>query len=118
MNTTTTNGEASLLITPTQRYVLTNNIEATRIEKEEQLARQGWELQVGSWFSAQNAVARLTGKLKLGADGPYPGAIDLSGEVARLRACSDAGRGRTLPVAWAESALRVWIRRSARSSRV
>ncbi len=31
-------------------------------------------------------MAELTRGLKLAADGPYPGAIDLSGEMARLRA--------------------------------
>ena len=106
VNTATTNGEASLLITPTRRYVLTNNIEAPRIEKEEQLARQGWELQAGDWYSAQNAVASLTGNLKLGADGPYPGAVDLSYEVARLRASltpEEGERFRTLGRICAES---------------
>jgi Xaa-Pro aminopeptidase len=86
VNTAATDGAASLLITPQGRYVLTNNIEATRIEQEEQLAAQGWEIRAGHWYAAQDAVGELTGKLKLGADGPFPGAKDLSGELARLRA--------------------------------
>jgi Xaa-Pro aminopeptidase len=32
-------------------------------------------------------VASLSRGLRLGTDGPYPGATDLSGEIARLRAC-------------------------------
>jgi Xaa-Pro aminopeptidase len=43
VNTATTNGEAALLITPSGQYLITNNIEATRLEQEEELAAQGWE---------------------------------------------------------------------------
>jgi Xaa-Pro aminopeptidase len=87
VNTATTYGESSLLITPKGRYLLANNIEAPRLEREEQLGKQGWELRVGQWYSTQGALAILTHKLKLGVDGPFPGAKDLSGEIARLRAC-------------------------------
>jgi Xaa-Pro aminopeptidase len=86
VNTATTYGEAALLITPAGRYLITNNIEATRLEKEEKLAVQGWEFRIGAWHAAQETVAELTAGLKLGADGSYPGATDLSGELARLRA--------------------------------
>jgi antitoxin VapB len=86
VNTATASGEARLLITSTHRYLLTNNIEATRLEHEEQLVRQGWELRIAPWHSAQDGVADLTQGLRLGADGPYHGATDLSAEVTRLRA--------------------------------
>ncbi len=86
INTATTNGVGSLLITPTGRYLITDNIEAPRFEKEEQLAAQGWEFRVAVWHEHNPAVADLTRGLKLAADGPYPGAIDLSGEMTRLRA--------------------------------
>ena len=86
VNTATTNGEAALLITPSGRYLITSNIEATRLEQEEKLAAQGWEFRVAPWHQAQDTVAELTAGLRLGADGPYPGATDLSGDLARLRA--------------------------------
>jgi Xaa-Pro aminopeptidase len=86
VNTATTNGEAALLITSSGRYLITNNIEATRLEQEEKLAAQGWEFRVVPWHEAQDTVAELTRGLRLGADGPYPGATDLSGDLARLRA--------------------------------
>jgi len=86
VNTASTDGLATLLITPTGRYLVTNNIEATRLEQEEKLAEQGWEFRVSAWHEAQDTVAELTRGLKLGADGPYPGATDLSAEMARLRA--------------------------------
>lgn len=86
VNTARTEGDASLLITPKRRYVITNNIEATRLEQEEQLARQGWEFAVTPWFKTNRTVAELTQGLNLGSDSPHPGAIDLSFEVSRLRA--------------------------------
>ncbi len=86
VNTATSNGVATLLITPSGRYLITNNIEATRLEREERLAAQGWEFCVVSWHETQDTVAKLSRGLRLGADGPYPGAADLSGALARLRA--------------------------------
>jgi Xaa-Pro aminopeptidase len=86
VNTAATHGEAMLLVTRSGRYLITNNIEATRLEQEESLKAQGWEFHVGPWHEAQETVARLTGDLRLGADGPFPGATDLAGSLARLRA--------------------------------
>jgi Xaa-Pro aminopeptidase len=86
VNTATTNGEAALLITPSGRYLITNNIEATRLEQEEKLAAQGWEFRTVPWHGAQDTVTELNRGLRLGADGPYPGATELSGDLARLRA--------------------------------
>jgi len=99
VNTATTNGEAALLITPSGRYLITNNIEATRLEQEEKLAAQGWRFRVVPWHKAQDAIAELTQGLRLSADGPYPGATDLSSNLARLRANltpEEGGRFRAL----------------------
>jgi Xaa-Pro aminopeptidase len=86
VNTATANGEAALLITPSGRYLLTNNIEATRLEREEGLAAQGWEFHTVPWHETQDTVTKLSRGLRLGADGPYPSATDLSADLARLRA--------------------------------
>jgi antitoxin VapB len=86
VNTATTTGEAALLITSSGRYLITNNIEATRLEQEEKLVTQGWEFRVAPWHEARDTVAELTRGSRLGADGPYPGATDLSDDLARLRA--------------------------------
>jgi antitoxin VapB len=64
---------------------VTNNIEATRLKQEEALVEQGWEFHVSPWYATQGVLAKLAGGLKLGADGAFPGALDLSVEVARLR---------------------------------
>lgn len=86
VNTASTDGEAALLIAPSGRHLITNNIEAPRLEREEQLGRQGWQFSVTPWYQAEDVVGRLSRGLRLAADGPYPGAVDLSAEVARLRA--------------------------------
>jgi Xaa-Pro aminopeptidase len=85
INTAATNGVAALLITPAGRYLITDNIEAPRLEREEKLAEQGWKFELGPWYEPSGAVARLAAGLKLGADGPYAGAVDLSHEIAELR---------------------------------
>lgn len=86
INVATNNGVGSLLITPTSRYLITNNIEEPRFEQEEQLAAQGWEFRIAPWYETNEAVAKLTRGMKLAADGSYPGAIDLSHDFAHLRA--------------------------------
>ena len=85
INTASTTGAASLLITPNGRYVITTNIEAKRLENEEQLGAQGWEFRAASWHAANPAIAELTRGLRLGSDFPAPNATDLSNEIARLR---------------------------------
>ena len=86
INTATDFGVGSLLITPTGRYLITNNIEAPRFEREEHLTAQGWEFKLAPWYETNDAVAKLTRGLKLASDSAFPGAIDLGSDVAHLRA--------------------------------
>lgn len=86
VNTAATAGEAALLITPSGRHLLTNNSEEPRLAREAKLAEQGWQFHVNPWHETPDAVSRLTSGLRLGADGPLPGASDLSHDLARLRA--------------------------------
>jgi Xaa-Pro aminopeptidase len=86
INTASSDGLGSLLITPEGRFLITTNIEAPRLEKEQGLAAQGWESKIGPWYEGSNPVGDLTRGMKLGADRPVSGAVDLSGEVSRLRA--------------------------------
>jgi antitoxin VapB len=74
-----------LLVTPTKRYLIANNIERPRLEREEQLAVQGWEVRGAPWHDS-SPLAELTHGLQLGTDLPHPTALDLSDEMARLRA--------------------------------
>jgi Xaa-Pro aminopeptidase len=86
INTASTNGLASLLITQDQQYLVTTNIEAPRLEAEEQLSTRGWEPIVTAWHESHDAVSDLSRGLRIASDGFYPGASDLSAELARLRA--------------------------------
>ncbi len=86
VNLARSNAEASLLITGNRQYLITNNIEAVRLEQEERLAGQDWEFKVHPWYEKDLAMRSLVKGLKIGSDDYYPGARDLSGEIARLRA--------------------------------
>lgn len=85
INTASSNGVASLLITRDARYLVTNTIEAPRFEREQKLAEQGWEFAVTPWYQA-NALDELTRGKKFGADEAFAGGMDLSVEVSQLRA--------------------------------
>jgi antitoxin VapB len=86
VNTARSEGEASLLITREKQFLFTNNIEAPRLEKEEGLIAQGWEFSIAPWFETNHFFQELMGRLKVAADGLFPGAPDLSIEIAHLRA--------------------------------
>src|SRR4030042_3271490 len=86
INTASTNGLASLLITQDRQYLITTNIEAPRLELEQGLASQGWESVLSPWHESHETVADLRHGLKLASDGYYPGASDLSAGLARLGA--------------------------------
>lgn len=85
INTADSMGIASLLITRAKHYVVTNNIEAPRLMREEGLAEQEWEYKISPWYSAKDQTAELTRGMKLGADIYLPGALLLSNEIASLR---------------------------------
>jgi len=85
VNVARSNAEVSLLITRNNQVLITNNIEETRLEKEERLASQGWDFQITPWYEKGSTIQGLTKGLKLGADDCFPRALDLSGEIAHLR---------------------------------
>ena len=87
VNAASTDGVASLLVTQERQSLFTNNIEAPRLEKEEQLLDQRWDFCVTPWHGMNESVADLTSGLRLASDGTFPGAQDVSVEMARLRAC-------------------------------
>ncbi len=83
--TASTEGVASLLITRHKYYLITNNIESNRLAVEEGLAEQNWEFLVSPWYTENEHIEKLTKGMKFGADGAFPGAVNLSGEMAWLR---------------------------------
>ena len=81
-------GVASLLVTGDAEYVVADNIEAPRMRDEEtpalQVAEHPWQ------EHPSGLVRELAGDVALGADHPFMGARDVSGEVAPLRYALDA----------------------------
>lgn len=86
VNTATTEGAASLVITRERCYVATNNIEAPRLQEEENLAEQGWEFVISPWATPLKELNELlAGRIVL-SDVPFGAAQDVSAEISRLRA--------------------------------
>ena len=85
VNLASSTGAASLLFTPAGRWILTDNIEAGRLQQEERLQEQGWEFRIAPWYEDNQAVAELTRGLALAADGAYPHAKDLAAHLPGLR---------------------------------
>ena len=79
-------GIAGLLITSGKYYVICNEIEAPRMEKEELICEQGYELKTYPWYDEKEAetVFSLAGKA-VGSDCGLPGAADISGKINPLR---------------------------------
>ncbi len=86
VNTATTEGAASLLVTHDHCFLITNNIEAARLERETQLMDQGWKFQVSPWYDPTAALIKLTSGKKLIADVCFGDARDINPEFSRIRA--------------------------------
>ena len=85
INTAATNGVGTLLITKDARHLLADNIETPRLDKEEELATQGWIFHTHKWYQPTETLLKLSKGLRLGADGVFSGAVDLSRELSVLR---------------------------------
>jgi len=85
INTAVSDGVASLLVAPGKKALFTNNIESPRLEQEDRLAEQGWEIYSKPWYEASDLMAQHTRGLKVGADAPLAGCSDISSDIARLR---------------------------------
>ena len=85
INTASSIGEASLLITPNDHFLFTNNIEAGRLENEEGLGNQGWQFKVTPWYSNQTALVDYLEGKKVGHDGLFSSGVNLSVELVWLR---------------------------------
>jgi len=85
VNIASSTGAASVLVTADAHYIITNVIEAPRLEEEEELVAQGFQFLVGPWHEPHAATQALLGRLRLGTDVDHPGATDVSADLARLR---------------------------------
>jgi Xaa-Pro aminopeptidase len=77
--------EAALVITPDRSWVVCNSVELPRLRDEDQLERLGFEFHVSPWYQRAPQLEGLTQGKRWAADWPLPGALEVSGEVARLR---------------------------------
>lgn len=84
---TTEVGATTLLITEREKFLISNNIEAPRMVEEEALEKQGFTVKTFPWYEDQEAplVRELVGEGSLGSDVPFPHAVTLAEEIARLR---------------------------------
>jgi len=84
---TTEVGATTLLITENSKFVISNNIEAPRMIHEEGLKKQGFIVKTFPWHEDQELfiVKEIVGEGPLGSDVPFPNAIGLPEEVAKLR---------------------------------
>ncbi len=86
VNTATTEGAASLLVTREHWFLATNNIEAPRLQGEEKLTEQGWEFVISPWATPLKGLSELLAGKTLISDGLFGAAQDVSAEISRLRA--------------------------------
>ena len=93
VNTATSEGAASLLITREHLFLATNVIEAPRLEQEEKLVDQGWEFHISPWENPLLALQSLCSGLSLVSDVPFPGSREINAEIARLRGHLTAEEG-------------------------
>jgi antitoxin VapB len=86
VNKAASNGSSQLLITKNKRFLITDNIEVTRLIQEEKLTEQRWEIIASDWHAEANPLGSLTKGLRIGSDFSVPGSVDLSNSIAQLRA--------------------------------
>ena len=84
INLASDTGPSSLLITIDGAYVITDRIEAGRLEQEEALAALGFGLAVEPWEQQGTQLSRLIAGKRIAQDGPGEG-INLSSDLQTLR---------------------------------
>ncbi|OFW64182.1 MAG: hypothetical protein A2Z35_00195 [Actinobacteria bacterium RBG_19FT_COMBO_36_27] len=77
-------GAVKLIILKDKILVLTSNIEAERVIKEEGLDKKDFQLMVNQWYE-RDLLDGLIGKYRLGGDGYFPGVNNLQEEIKQLR---------------------------------
>jgi Xaa-Pro aminopeptidase len=84
VGTTADNGASFILVTADKLYVLTNRIEAPRLENEEHLKLAGFEFLASNWYEPMPAAVDVAGG-PVGADGPGGDGPNLLPELAAMR---------------------------------
>jgi len=106
INTASSEGGSSLVITHDNHFLTTTNIEAPRLQKEEALEKQGWNFQISPWYDPTTSLDKVIEGLNLVTDVPYCGSKNIGDEISRLRSNLtelEIGKFRILSVLCAES---------------
>jgi Xaa-Pro aminopeptidase len=84
---TTEFGATALLITENSKFLISNVIEAPRMIHEEGVEKQGFIVKTFPWHEDQEVsiVKEIVGEGPLGSDIPFPNAMVLTEEIAKLR---------------------------------
>jgi len=84
---TTEMGATSLLITEDSKFAISNNIESPRMIGEEELEKQGFAVRSYPWYDERetSVVKELVGEGAVASDVPFPNAVVMAEEIARLR---------------------------------
>ena len=85
INTAVSHGASQLLITKSRRFLITDNIEVLRLIQEEKLTEQRWKIVAHDWHNTDDPLEALTRGLIIGSDSPWPGSVDLSSVITRMR---------------------------------
>jgi len=85
VNIATSEGAASLVITREKHYLVTNNIEAPRLQDEEKLAEQGWEFVISPWPVPLKGLNDLLAGITFLSDVPFGNGKDIGAEISHLR---------------------------------
>ena len=84
VGTTADNGASSILVTADKLYVLTNRIEAPRLEQEEHLKTAGFEFVTSNWYEPMASAVDVAGG-PVGVDGPGGEGPNLLPELSAMR---------------------------------
>ena len=85
VNLAVTTGESSLVITQEKQYIITNNIEAPRLENEEGLSTPDWDLQIYPWYQPRDFLSQRCSGMKLAADVNLPNAVNVHPDLIQMR---------------------------------
>jgi Xaa-Pro dipeptidase len=88
VGTATDLGMTALLVTPSNRYVIANRIEAPRMMEEEGLEDLGFQLLEHEWYADREAelFRKAAGDpAGIGADGHFAPCLNVEGEIKKLR---------------------------------
>lgn len=75
VNVASDEGASAIVVTPTEAFVVTDAVEAPRLEQEEKLSDLGFTFAVERWYARGTELRKILAGKSVGQDGPAPGSI-------------------------------------------